>query len=199
MTRCGRRRLLNGANVTVLTVNIAVSPRYSCPRGLYSRQRMHVLVDFDNIPPAIQQQGTVYIADRIFQSLSPNLRAGDRLELRLYGGWDQAAKLTPKAQRLHAELVGSFPRTFNLAATSAGGTLTLVMTAALADSLLIEPTVPLRDTYRLRPPSRRLVCEDPQASGCGNHACPLMPLSGFLSSQTTSRMPCTASSRTQLS
>lgn len=140
-------------------------------------------MDFDNIPPMIQQQGSVYVADRVFQSLSGILAAGDRLELRLYGGWDADAKLTPKAQRLHGELVGSFPRTFNLPSTSGRSQGPIVVTAVLADSLLVEPTTPLRDTYRQRPPARRMVCEDPLSVGCTDSACPLAVLAGFFTSR----------------
>jgi hypothetical protein len=148
-------------------------------------QRMHVLVDFDNVPMPIQRQGTVYVADRIFQALSPILAAGDRLELRLYGGWDQDAKLTPKAQLLHAELVGAFPRTLTLRASVTGSaSRPIVMTAALADSLLIEPVIPLRDTYRVRPPARRLFCESPQANGCTQQICPLSPITSFVDTRS---------------
>ena len=144
---------------------------------------MQVLVDFDNIPTTIQQQGSIYVADRVFQSLSPMLDPGERLELRLYGGWDSGSKLTPKAQRLHAELVGTFPRTFNLPSAASSGLTAVVMTAALADSLLVEPMTPLRDTYRQRPPARRMITEDPRAIGCAESACPLVALAGFFTSR----------------
>ena len=142
---------------------------------------MQVLVDFDNLFPATQRQGTVYVADKVFQSLTPILAAGRRLDLRLYGGWDQGGNLTPRAQRLHAELVASFPRAFNL--TFLSPPAPIVTTASLAESLLIEPMIPLRDTYRLRPPARRMFCDSPTAHGCTNPACPLVAVAHFITSR----------------
>jgi hypothetical protein len=151
---------------------------------------MQVLVDFDNIPPSIQRQGSVHVADRIFQSLSPILRGGDRLELRLYGGWDEGSKLTPKAQLLHAELVGSFPKAFHLPSAASPSSSAVVITAALAESLLIEPLTPLRDTFRQRPPARRMICEDPRAIGCAEAACPLAAVADFFNNRSCPTRGC---------
>lgn len=149
---------------------------------------MQVLVDFDNLDRTTRQNGTVYIADRVFESLTPILAAGHRLDLRLYGGWDQGGTLTPRAQRLHAEVTDSFPRAFNL--TSVSPPAPIVTTASLAGSLLMEPAVPLLDTYRLRPPARRMFCDSPAEHGCTNSACPLVPVAQFITARNCPAAGC---------
>jgi len=151
-------------------------------------RRMQVLVDFDNLTPATQQQGTVYVADKVFQSLAPVLALGQRLELRVYGGWDHGGRLTPRAQRLRAELAASFPRVFNLVGGSPP--VPIVTTATLARSLLIEPMIPLTDTYRLRPPPRRMFCDSPAAHGCVDPACPLVAVAHFIMSRNCPTAQC---------
>lgn len=138
---------------------------------------MKVLVDYDNIPHSIQKKGVLYLSDRITVALSASFSTDDRLELRLYGGWDQDGTLTKKATDLSVELQRDFPTVFS--AVDPDRELRIVVTASLAHSLLADPGIMLTHTYRLRPPARRLTCESPDQQGCTTGTCVLVSVRPF--------------------
>src|SRR4051812_24296287 len=99
---------------------------------------MKVLVDFDNVPVAIRNQGPVHLADLIFTKLAPALASDCRsLELKLYSGWDENGRLTRRAQVLSALLPTKFPKLFKALHTEPP--TPVMIRAALAQSLECAP------------------------------------------------------------
>ena len=143
---------------------------------------MRVLVDFDNVPAVIQNSGTSYVADRILDVLMPAVGTSvARFDLRLYGGWDEWSAMTKKAQKLYSEIVASFPAV--RAHPQSHPPVQATVSSELAQSLEALPKKPLQNTFRFRPPARRLVCDDPSTHGCTQTGCPIVALSQFITGQ----------------
>lgn len=140
---------------------------------------MKVLVDFDNVPVAITNQGPVHLADLIFTKLAPTLPADCRsLELRLYSGWDKDGRLTKRAQDLSAVLPSKFPKLFRAMHTTPP--TPVMIRAVLAQSLECAPKKLFSKTLRTMPFAKQVSCLRPSAVACRNANCPIEAISVFL-------------------
>lgn len=145
---------------------------------------MKVLVDFDNVPVQVRNQGLLYLVDRIVTCLGPTLRqiAVKGLEFRMYGGWDENNNLTKRAQQLSADLQSSFPRIATV--TDAEPFTRLHLSGMLAQSLEVLPSKILHNTLRSIPVEKQFACIKPTSIGCANRPCPIDSLADFLKSGT---------------
>lgn len=142
---------------------------------------MKVLVDFDNVPLGVRNQGPLYLADLIMTRLAPSSPAGfASLELRLYAGWDQNSRLTNRAQGLAAALRASFPRILRSSHTDPPTPIRL--SAELAQSLQCLPRKPLINTFRKVPFSKAVNCQRPTRVACRNAHCPIDQVAEFFNS-----------------
>ena len=148
---------------------------------------MRALVDYDNVPDHILRQGPIYLADRLFELLRPLLGDDTHLELKFYGGWYEADRLTQKAQDLVAKLA-QFPYPMWIKEQTPPQLVRI--TASLAHSLEALPKKLIHSTYRQRPPARRFACEDPQLHGCTIVPCPLVSLATFINNKACPQAGC---------
>jgi hypothetical protein len=148
---------------------------------------MRVLVDYDNVPLSIRGQGPLYLADRLFECLRPDLGSDTHLDVRLYGGWFEEDKLTRRAQDLVAGL-SAFP--YPMWIKDQGPAKLVRINATLAQSLEALPKKHLHGTYRMRPPARRLSCETPQKVGCATSPCPLSFVPEFINHERCPQTGC---------
>ncbi len=144
---------------------------------------MKVLIDFDNVPVAIRNQGPVYLADLILTKLAPELPTDCRsLELRLYSGWDENGRLTKRAQDLSALLPSKFPKLFKTLHTDPP--TPVMIRAGLAQSLECAPKKLFSKTMRTMPFSKHVTCLRPSAVACRNANCPIEAVAVFLNSES---------------
>jgi hypothetical protein len=154
---------------------------------------MHALIDYDNIPDHIARQGPLYLADRLFELVRSHLFDDTRLEMKLYGGWYEADRLTRKAQDLVAQLA-SFPYPVWIKERTPPQLLRI--TARLAHSLEALPKKLIHSTYRQRPPARRFSCDNPLTSGCTASRCPLVAMADFVNNKQCPESGCGVTPRT---
>jgi len=145
-------------------------------------------VDYDNLPEPLRAQGPITLADRVFDVIRRYLPEKDHVHIRLYGGWFLEEKLTKRAQDLLVALGTSFPYPLWIRDTSIPRLVPV--TAQLAYSLEKLPKKFLHNTFRQRPPARRMSCEDPLSQGCGGGSCPLSPMVSFINSGHCSEAGC---------
>jgi hypothetical protein len=148
---------------------------------------MRILVDYDNVPSTIRSQGPLYVADRLFECLRPELQKETRVDVRLYGGWYEEDKLTRRAQDLIVDLA-VFPYPMWLKDQVPAKLVRI--NATLAQSLEILPKKHLHGTFRFRPAARRLSCGDLQQSGCTTNPCPLAPVPDFINNDACPQAGC---------
>lgn len=149
---------------------------------------MRALIDYDNIPDHIRRHGPLNVADKIFEVLRPHLQNESRIDLRLYGGWFEEDKLTRNAQELSVQLAAHFP--YLLRYRDGQTTYPVTITASLANSLEVLPKKLLHHTFRMRPPARRILCDDPQHHGCAESPCKLAPTLMFLTNKVCPQAGC---------
>jgi uncharacterized LabA/DUF88 family protein len=143
---------------------------------------MDILVDYDNIPLSIRTKGMRYVAERILATVPPaHLPDGSRCRLRLYGGWYEHRSPTHLAQRLSAELQGSFPTPIIL--VSPPPSRRLIAAAELAYSIETVPQRHLFHTYRRGDASRGLRAHEPKQIGCTSTDCPVAVVASFVNAE----------------
>ena len=139
---------------------------------------MKILVDFDNLPPAVRADGPLYVADRVLHALPAVVVATvPSLDFRLYGGWYDWSKPTRLAQNLAAQIRSSFPQMRHAGSGAAQSHIRL--TAELAYALIALPKKHLLATVRPRR-TDRLRCDHPHLRGCTVAPCPLVAMHDFL-------------------
>lgn len=142
---------------------------------------LHVLIDHDNLPPAVSAKGSHYIVDRILETLPDTLlRTVTHVQCRFYGGWFSGSHLTRRAQQLSADIGRDFPAPMTA--------LKVSVTAELARSLLVDPMNDLWHTFRARQGAPTIGCKHPVSQGCRDPSCPLVVMTQAL---TVNRCPTT--------
>jgi hypothetical protein len=151
---------------------------------------MYVLVDYDNVERGDRVRGLAYLALKILDSVGANRFApNDRAEFRLYGGWYESAALSSRAQALVADAQAQFPTAFSL---GVAGTLARVrVTVDLARSMIIDPQIPLLNTYRRRTGVSNVESRPLPWAGCVNpNGCSVLPLQHFLANSECPAATC---------
>jgi len=150
---------------------------------------MEILVDYNNVLEADRRRGIVYFVDKLMGTIGPDrFGSRSRANIRLYDGWYELQSLTRVAQETSADLQANLPRTVRL--QSNGVSKTLIVNAELAYSLRSDPTVHLWHTFRPKNPQSNISCRQPQEAGCTMAACPLSPMSSFLSTRACPEPAC---------
>jgi uncharacterized LabA/DUF88 family protein len=108
---------------------------------------MYVLIDYDNVEPRQRSHGVEKLVLRMVDAIGPTEFVDrERLTIRIYGGWFEGRRRSPRAREVIADLSSAFKVPFNV---SAGGqTKRLLPAASLADALVAVPATPLTSTYR---------------------------------------------------
>jgi hypothetical protein len=140
---------------------------------------MLLLVDHDNLSPALRARGAVFLSEHVLQMLGlDRLRSTSHVTIRLYGGWYEDRRLTSRAQVLAAELA-TFPRIVNLVSPSRESHA-ITVRVELAYSMLAEPARNLMYTVRVdRGLPASLRCAAPRDRGCRASQCPLAAVQEF--------------------
>jgi hypothetical protein len=156
---------------------------------------MMVLVDYSNLRPLQRSHGLQQLVQLVLASLGvARLQNVVRTRVRLYGGWYEESMPSQDAQAVAAEVNGGFP-TVSVVVDGARRTTTITE-VELARSLLIEPAVPLEDTFRRKGAPRRLQCEPPPFPGCADPpGCVLLPTHPFINADACPHTPCSVRPR----
>jgi uncharacterized LabA/DUF88 family protein len=139
-----------------------------------------ILVDYDNVLPAVRRRGAWYVAERAVAAVATRLSTPpSRIRVRLYGGWYSPASLTHVAQQLAAELYGIPTKALPYGLKPGAKSPVLV---ELAYSLEADPSQHLLHTFRQRGEISDIRCHNPRKLGCSVAACPAMPLDHLVKS-----------------
>lgn len=143
---------------------------------------MFVLIDYDNVPALHRSRGVEHVITRVLEPLGPAaFGPGEHLRVRLYGGWFEESSLTRVGQAVAADLSGFSPRAMTVVQGST--TVTVIVAAELADSLLVSPRRVLENTYRAKGTPRNLRCPHPPFPRCASpSACPLSAVHALITS-----------------
>lgn len=137
---------------------------------------MIVLVDYDNLNEIHIRKGLQFIVDSIVSLIDTAHVTGNRITVRLYGGWYEKNKSTVKAQKLEAEIRQNFPTNSILS----DNTTSVIVNCELAYSILADPTFHLVYTFRKKGIPSGLKAYSPIKEGCTDTNCPIKVISDFL-------------------
>ena len=150
---------------------------------------MEILVDYNNVLEVDRRRGIVYLVEKLLGTIGPSrFGSRSRASIRLYDGWYELQSLTRTAQETSADVQANSPRTVQL--QSQGTSKTLIVNVELAYSLMSDPTVHLWHTFRPKNPQSNITCRQPHEAVCAVVACPLAPMSAFLSTRTCPESSC---------
>src|SRR6185312_2148922 len=153
---------------------------------------MDVLVDYNNLPRIVLNQGPKLIVERIMAVLGTHVADEKRVNVRLYDGWYQNQDLTRRAQAVSVEVAANFPATHIVPDVTTTNKKVLV-NVEMAYSLKIDPVAPIWHTYRMKAAPRNLSCADPIASGCTFSPCELLSTHLFFRDHKCPNVGCTVS------
>jgi len=151
---------------------------------------MEILVDYDNLDRQVIRDGVLALCTRLSVVIGAKREAvPERCRIRLYGGWYEGEAFTRPAQRLSADISGTFPGTVKWQAK--GKTVNCLTQAELAVSLHAEPTRHLFHTFRTRSFCARLSCVTSVFHDCPEDWCPMREVEAFLRDQRCPGPGCT--------
>lgn len=154
-----------------------------------------VLVDYDNVPPAVRKHGLSVLMVRVLSLLPLEiLPGGAGARCRLYGGWFEKRVLSPRARELDTEILRAFPATLHVGAPA--NRRPIEVEVELAHSLDVRPERFLFHTYRRRSPPRGLASRPLPFTGCVSPGdCPLVPVHRLLEADSCPQASCKATTR----
>jgi hypothetical protein len=153
---------------------------------------VYVLVDYDNISDLDRARGIAYTVSRIVDALGARLTPGERVRLRLYGGWYYRHLPSRANQTVNADVTANFPRTTRVSGSAPP--LQVSVAVELATSLMINPRRVLENTYRTRTVPQNIRCATPPFSGCANvGTCPIAGLHYLFDGATCPQNGCVVS------
>jgi len=136
---------------------------------------VYVLVDYDNIPIRNRTRGVEPVVDRALNllELQPFDR-GQRIYIRLYGGWYEKDRFTKAAQELAIGIENRYPSPFSVEGKVVEKPFTVRVHVELAYSLIIRPEKHLFSTYRPRKMFNiNIKCLEPTSLDCSSEECPM--------------------------
>jgi uncharacterized LabA/DUF88 family protein len=150
-----------------------------------------ILVDYDNLLPTQKAAGLMDVAIRVLMQL-PKVKTAQRgsCDLRLYGGWYEGASMTKLAQELSSALQVDFPAIVRVP-TEDGGQLAITVSAALAMSMIEEPSHHLLNTFRKKGKPNNVRVQKQVDVGCSNVSCILPMVKKLLASGSCPVASCT--------
>lgn len=134
-----------------------------------------VLLDYDNVPPALRGDGLPEFVRRVLSALPRAvLPDGAPARCRLYGGWYEEDRLSERARNLADAIRDAFPS--DLRFSSPEGKRTVRVFVELALSMSIDERLYLFHTFRPRGAPRGLAPRSLPFAGCVRpEECPLVP------------------------
>lgn len=140
---------------------------------------MIVLVDYANLDAVDASRGVAYVVSKILDTIgAAHFSQGERVRVRMYGGWYDGKALSRQAQRLSADIANAFPSP--VVVSDQSKKVTLSVSAEMAYSMEIDPKTMLVNTFRPRGAPPNLVCATPPFSGCSSPgSCPIAALHGL--------------------
>ena len=150
----------------------------------------YILLDYYNINRLHRHRGSVWLVQRIFDTLGAETLAHvSRFRIRFYGGWYEGATLSRQGQRLSAELDEAFPA--RLVVGTRSSSLQLRVFAELARSMLADPRHDVLHTLRRRTPP--IYVRHPPFRGCAAQAaCLLAPIPALIARRQCPADGCSA-------
>lgn len=159
---------------------------------------MHILVDFDNVESNLLRRGVLALSERLIRAMADaQMNIPARCDVGLYGGWYERDLLTRSAQRIASDLQGTFPAPIRWQTNTARGVC--LTRADLAFSLHADPSRHLFFTFRNRPFSATIHCDQSILQSCAIPTCPLQAVASFLTQRRCSGQSCTVTQRDFLS
>ena len=135
-----------------------------------------VLVDYDNLPREDRVAGLNHVVRKLVALLPYVPSAGQRVRVRLYGGWYEADKLTKIGQQLSSDTRSQSP----VPVARADGT-TYFADVELAYSSLAHPKTLVGNTYREQSIRDGIKCQSRPWIQCADEpGCPVAALEPFL-------------------
>lgn len=127
--------------------------------------KVHVLIDFDNLPSTIRNRGLVSLARSVHHSIESRFITVDEIRIRLYGGWYDTQGLTRDGTRLTQDIGMAFPLII-----ANNQQINCRIHCDIASSLIDTPADLLLHTFRQRNGirSRLTVAHVPN---CANQSC----------------------------
>lgn len=145
---------------------------------------MTILVDYDNLEADAKRLGISFIVNSIVSKIVPlEVADGNRITIRLYGGWYENTRFTIRAQELSIEINQKFPTT----ALLSDGDSKVIVRCEIAYSLLSDPGNHLFHTYRPRGVPEGLKANHPGHKNCTNNRCPIVETYKFVTNQICSQ------------
>lgn len=154
-----------------------------------------ILVDYDNLLPTQKASGLLDVTIRVLMQL-PKGRVAQRgsCDLRLYGGWYEGSSMTKLAQELAIALQADFPAIVRVP-TEDGGQSAITVSAALAMSMIEEPSHHLLNTFRKKGKPNNVRVQKQGDVGCTNTSCILPMVKKMLASGSCPLASCTVSAQ----
>jgi len=151
---------------------------------------MIILVDYDNLPRSTQNNGLVFICEKILSEIKIKYKAGkENITLRLYGGWFKKRALSKKANLLAEQISRDFPFTLSLSSK-----MSYVIKAELAKTLASDIYNELTHTFRVRSPQKDIKVKRFPLTKCANpDNCSIEVVNSFMNNDTCPNMMCNIS------
>lgn len=142
---------------------------------------LHLLIDYDNVTDFARGMSLAALVKHIETKISSaHICSYDRLNVRLYGGWNWERGITRSAQTLAAEIQRSFPAPI-ARVDEIGRTVHRITTVELATSPLTLPNVILKGTLMSDRTVRKIRCTSRPWVKCSNDGdCGLRAVERFL-------------------
>lgn len=149
-----------------------------------------VFVDYDNLTPMQKTNGILDLLTKALCLLPGTLRARDRCDVRVYGGWYEEAQMTRRAQDIAVEIQRDFPSVIRLPTGGKTLPISVAVNVELAVALLQEPAHHLFNTYRRKGRPKNIRVETPQNAGCTDSNCILPLMSKLIKTGRCPRSGC---------
>jgi hypothetical protein len=161
---------------------------------------MEVLVDYDNVEfaePILARAGLFTLFSQLVAVVGPRRKTvPERCRIRLYGGWFEKENITRKAERLIADIDGTFPMPMvwgKQGAENQAEKNKCLTQVEMAYSLEAHPGRHLFRTVRERRVDTRIECDTTYFDACQEEWCPMRDVAEFLEKQKCPMHDCTVS------
>jgi uncharacterized LabA/DUF88 family protein len=148
-------------------------------------------IDYDNLLPRQKNAGILDVVRKTILQIpiAPNTKL-IKCNTRIYGGWYEGSVITQLAQNIIVEIQRDFPNLFHLPLSS-NLSVSVIITAELAVSLLQEPNHHLFNTYRCKTKPTNIRVKDPISVGCSDPNCILTLVKKILKTGKCPKTNCT--------
>lgn len=147
---------------------------------------MLILVDYDNLPYLDRSSGVDHVVRKLLALLPFAVPLGQRIRVRLYGGWYEANKLTKQGQRLFEDMRSHSP----VRITQTDGSVVLA-DVELVYSSLAHPKTLVGNTYREQSIRDGIRCQSRPWLQCADEpGCPIAVIGAFFTTGVCANAAC---------